>query len=127
MPACCVTFARSGLANPLQIVNDGEQAIAYLAGEPPYTDRRRHPLPILILLDLKLPRRSGLDVLAWVRGVPNVRRLPVDGRQHTASVTVEPVLGPVVTNLADGLARHLGIVNHGFGGNLAGHYDHARG
>ena len=70
-------FERAGLANPLQIVNDGEQAIAYLAGEAPYTDRQRHPLPILVLLDLKLPRRSGFDVLGWLRGMPDVRRLPV--------------------------------------------------
>ena len=70
-------FARSGLTNPLEVVTDGEQAIAYLAGEPPYADRQRHPLPILVLLDLKLPRKSGFDVLGWLRGVPDVRRLPV--------------------------------------------------
>ena len=70
-------FARSGFTNPLEVVTDGEQAIAYLAGEPPYADRQRHPLPILVLLDLKLPRKSGFDVLGWLRGVPDVRRLPV--------------------------------------------------
>src|SRR5919205_937131 len=70
-------FARAGFANPLQIVNDGEQAIAYLAGDARYADRQRYPLPILVLLDLKLPRKSGFDVLGWLRGVPDVRRLPV--------------------------------------------------
>ena len=70
-------FERAGLANPLQVVNDGEQAIAYLAGQPPYTDRQSHPVPILVLLDLKLPRKSAFDVLGWLRGVPHVRRLPV--------------------------------------------------
>ena len=70
-------FERAGVANPLQVVNDGEQAIAYLAGQPPYTDRQSHPVPILVLLDLKLPRKSGFDVLGWLRGVPHVRRLPV--------------------------------------------------
>ena len=82
-------FVRSGLANPLQIVTDGEHAIAYLAGQPPYADRQRHPLPILILLDLKLPRRTGFDVLAWLRGVPNVRRLPVvilTSSQHSPDI-----------------------------------------
>jgi CheY-like chemotaxis protein len=72
-----LAFERAGFTNPLQIVRDGEQAIAYLAGQAPYADRARYPLPILILLDLKLPRRSGFEVLAWLRGVANVRRLPV--------------------------------------------------
>lgn len=82
-------FARAGFANPLHIVNDGEQAIAYLAGQPPYADRRRHPLPMLVLLDLKLPRRSGFEVLTWLRGVANVRRLPVvilTSSQHSPDV-----------------------------------------
>lgn len=70
-------FARTQFGNPLQVVTDGEQAIAYLAGESAYADRQRYPLPILVLLDLKLPRKSGFDVLGWIRGVPNVRRLPV--------------------------------------------------
>ena len=59
-------FARVQFANPLQVVTDGEQAIAYLAGESSYADRQRYPLPILILLDLKLPRKSGFDVLGWI-------------------------------------------------------------
>jgi CheY-like chemotaxis protein len=70
-------FDRAGFANPLQIVGDGEQAIAYLSGAASYADRGRFPLPILLLLDLKLPRKSGFDVLAWIRGAPTMRRLPV--------------------------------------------------
>jgi CheY-like chemotaxis protein len=70
-------FERAGFTNPLQIVGDGEQAIAYLSGEARYADRARYPLPMLVLLDLKLPRRSGFDVLAWIRGAPTVRRVPV--------------------------------------------------
>ena len=82
-------FARAGFANPLQTVNDGEQAIAYLAGQAPYADRRRHPLPMLVLLDLKLPRRSGFEVLTWLRGTQNIRRLPVvvlTSSQHSPDV-----------------------------------------
>jgi CheY-like chemotaxis protein len=82
-------FTRAGFVNPLQVVTDGEQAIAYLAGQPPYADRRRHPLPILVLLDLKLPRRSGFEVLAWLRGRQHVRRLPVvvlTSSQHSPDV-----------------------------------------
>ena len=70
-------FERAGFANPLQVLSDGEQAIAYLGGEASYADRDRYPLPIIVLLDLKLPRKSGFEVLAWIRAAANIRRLPV--------------------------------------------------
>ena len=68
---------KAALANPVQVVGDGEAAIAYLAGQPPYADRSRHPLPCMVLLDLKLPRRSGHEVLEWLRTQPALRRMPV--------------------------------------------------
>lgn len=58
---------KSGIVNPLQVVMDGQQAIDYLAGEGSFGDRERHPLPFLMFLDLKLPYRSGFDVLNWMR------------------------------------------------------------
>jgi DNA-binding response OmpR family regulator len=61
----------------LRVVEDGSRAVAYLAGEDPYADRTRHPLPDLIVLDLNLPLRSGLDVLHWVRSQPQFARTPV--------------------------------------------------
>ncbi|MBI3269309.1 MAG: response regulator [Planctomycetes bacterium] len=61
----------------LQIVNDGEAAVAYLAGQEPYADRARYPLPAVIVLDLKLPRKSGFEVLSWLRAQPGLRRIPV--------------------------------------------------
>ncbi|NEQ27645.1 MAG: response regulator [Microcoleus sp. SIO2G3] len=61
----------------IQVVNDGDAAVQYLAGEAPYSDRAAHPLPVLVLLDLKLPRRSGSEVLMWLRQQPDLRRLPV--------------------------------------------------
>lgn len=70
-------FRKANLANPVQLVRDGEEAVAYLGGAPPYDDRTRFPLPVFMLLDLKLPRRSGLEVLAWVRQESVVKRLPV--------------------------------------------------
>ena len=70
-------FDRAGLSSPLHAVEDGEAAVQYLTGEGPYADRARHPLPAIMLLDLKLPRRSGLEVLAWVRGVAELKRLPI--------------------------------------------------
>lgn len=62
----------------LQSVHDGEQAIAYLCGAREFADRQKYPIPSLILLDLKLPRRGGLEVLAWLRGRhDSLKRLPV--------------------------------------------------
>jgi CheY-like chemotaxis protein len=70
-------FAKAKLANPLHVAEDGDKAVAYLAGEGPYADREKHPLPTIILLDLKLPRRSGHEVLEWLRAHPDLRRIPV--------------------------------------------------
>ncbi len=64
-------------AYSLQVVRDGEEAISYLSGQEIYADRDRHPLPALLLLDLKLPRKSGLEVLSWLREQPQLRYLIV--------------------------------------------------
>lgn len=61
----------------LQVVGDGDAAVQYLAAEAAYSDRNVYPLPALVLLDLKLPRRSGAEVLAWIRQNPDLKRLPV--------------------------------------------------
>ena len=70
-------FRRARLANPVHMVTDGEEAVAYLLGEGRFADREANPFPVLVLLDLKLPRRSGLEVLRWMREHPTLRRLPV--------------------------------------------------
>lgn len=70
-------FRRAKLSNALPVVEDGDDAVAYLSGEGEYADRSRHPMPTLILLDIKLPRRSGLEVLEWLRAQPGLRRIPV--------------------------------------------------
>jgi CheY-like chemotaxis protein len=70
-------FRKANLVNPIQAVGDGEQAVAYLSGQGEYADRKRYPLPLLILLDLKMPRKWGFEVLAWLRQQPNLKRLPV--------------------------------------------------
>jgi CheY-like chemotaxis protein len=70
-------FRRANIVNPVQVVQDGEAAVLYLSSQEPYADRDRYPLPILMLLDLKLPRRSGLEVLEWLRQQPRLKRLPV--------------------------------------------------
>ena len=70
-------FAKAGTTAPLNVVSDGEAAVAYLAGEGAYADRAHFPLPALLLLDLKRPPKSGLEVLEWLRARPGLRRLPV--------------------------------------------------
>ena len=70
-------FRKANLAASLQVVTDGEKAIHYLSGQDPYQDRDRYPLPVLMLLDLKLPRYSGFEVLSWLRTESNLKQLPV--------------------------------------------------
>jgi CheY-like chemotaxis protein len=70
-------FKNAEIAQPLQIVNDGQQAIDYLAGAEAFADRARFPLPRLVLLDLQLPRKNGLEVLKWIREQPALQTLPV--------------------------------------------------
>ncbi len=70
-------FERVRLVNPLQVVTHGDAAVDYLAGKGMYADRGRFPLPILILLDLKLPRRSGIEVLQWLRAQSGLQHIPV--------------------------------------------------
>ena len=56
---------------------DGDEAIQYLSGTGEFSDRTRYPLPCLLLLDLNLPRQSGLEVLEWVRSQPSLQSMPV--------------------------------------------------
>lgn len=70
-------FERVGLVNPLFVTHDGQEAIDYLQGLPPYQDRAQYPLPGLLLLDLKMPRVNGFDVLSWVTRRPELKELCV--------------------------------------------------
>lgn len=70
-------FTAANIANPLQTVSDGQAAIDYFAGTGAFAGRQKFPLPCLVLLDLKLPHKTGLEVLAWLRAHPQLRFLPV--------------------------------------------------
>ena len=70
-------FEEVGILNPLQVAQDGKEAMDYLSGHGEYADREQFPLPCLILLDLKLPRVMGFEVLQWIREQPALKSLVV--------------------------------------------------
>jgi two-component system response regulator len=70
-------FAQAKIANPLVRVSDGVEALDYLFGRAGFTDRDPAVLPVVVLLDLKLPRLDGLGVLKAIRHDERTRYLPV--------------------------------------------------
>ncbi|MGV3771516.1 MAG: response regulator [Verrucomicrobiales bacterium] len=67
----------AGINSNLRVVNDGEQAVSYLSGAGKYVNRQEYPLPTLVLLDLNMPKKSGFEVLEWIRQQPVLKRLPI--------------------------------------------------
>ena len=70
-------FQQAKIGNPLHVVRDGQEAIDYLSGDGKFSDRTQYPLPHLFILDLKMPRKTGLDVLGWLHEQSELRCLPV--------------------------------------------------
>ena len=70
-------FAKSRIANELVVAEDGEAALEYLHGEGPHAGREVSELPAVALLDLNLPKISGLEVLRRIRADGRTKRLPV--------------------------------------------------
>jgi len=70
-------LSQAEIRNPLFVVSDGQQAVDYLAGNGDFNDREMYPFPALVLLDLKLPFRSGHEVLAWIRNEAELNELVV--------------------------------------------------
>lgn len=81
-----VVFRRAGFVQTLRRANDGEVAIAYLAGEGGYADRVRFPWPEVVLLDLNMPRKNGFEVLEWMRQHGTFKRTHV----HVLSASSRP-------------------------------------
>ena len=70
-------FRDARLANAIRVAPTGEDALDYLLGRGTYADRDAHPIPDLVLLDLKLPGMSGFDVLRQVKSTAGLRRIPI--------------------------------------------------
>jgi CheY-like chemotaxis protein len=66
---------KAGVANPILVVPDGGEAIAYLNNDGPFRDRQKFPLPAVLLLDLKLPNKTGFEVLEWCRTQAHLKDL----------------------------------------------------
>ncbi len=67
-------FKKAGIAVPIRFAKDGDEAVAYLSDA---AESSSWAMPFIILLDLKLPRRSGFEVLEWIKQHPSFRRVPV--------------------------------------------------
>jgi CheY-like chemotaxis protein len=68
---------KAAIAHVMNVVRDGEEAIQYLQGFGTFADRNSHPFPAVLLLDLNMPKKSGFEVLAWIRNQSALKRLPV--------------------------------------------------
>jgi CheY-like chemotaxis protein len=65
------------IENPLQVVTDGQEALSYLRGKGKFSNRKEFPMPGLVVLDLKMPRMSGFEVIETVRADDHLRPLPI--------------------------------------------------
>lgn len=72
-----LALQRVGVITPVRTVSDAEQAFNYLSGQGEFADQESRPTPVLVLLDLQLPGNTGLELLAWLRRQPVLKRLPV--------------------------------------------------
>lgn len=70
-------FRRGGLDVSMRLVRSGDEAIAYLRGDGLFADREAYPLPVMLVVDLKMPGTDGFEVITWVRSQPVLKRLPV--------------------------------------------------
>src|SRR4030095_16425830 len=70
-------FKAAGLRLPMRVARDGQEALDYLSAVGRVEDRRQNPLPCRVVLDLKMPRKNGIEVLDWVRRREEFKDLPV--------------------------------------------------
>ncbi|MDB6027483.1 MAG: response regulator [Verrucomicrobiales bacterium] len=89
-------FKRARLPHLLHRVEDGQEAIVWLSGEGKYANRDQYPLPGLLLLDLKMPIKTGFEVMEWLRTQKQFKALPIvilSSSEETADVKRATELG----------------------------------
>jgi CheY-like chemotaxis protein len=72
-----LAIRKNGITSPVRVVRDGEEAVEYLDGKGCYADRQKYPFPHIIISDVKMPRRDGLEVIEWVRQHPKCSVVPI--------------------------------------------------
>lgn len=106
-------FAKLGRSDALRIVRDGKQALEYLAGNGEFADRAKHPSPSLVLLDVKMPRLSGFEVLRWLRSSPAHDKIPVvmfTSSTQDADLTISRQIGANAYIVKPANADHLAVL-----------------
>jgi len=91
-------LARTKSPPPIEVVVNGVEAVQYLSGAGRFADRSLHPLPSLVLLDLKLPRMSGLEVLEWMKthpGLEEVRTVVLTSSSEESDIRRAAALGAI--------------------------------
>ncbi len=71
-----MAFQKNAILNPVQWAKDGLEAVAYLNGDGAFANRQIYPFPEVLILDLKMPRMGGLELLGWIRDHPEYRVIP---------------------------------------------------
>jgi len=71
-----IALRRAGINDRVLFVNDGEEAIEYIQGKGRFADREKFPFPKIVISDVKMPRRTGLELLDWLRAHPDCKILP---------------------------------------------------
>ena len=110
-------FKRAALPYRLDMVEDGQQVIDWLSGKGDYADRTKFPLPDYVLLDLKMPVKTGFEALEWIRSQQAFRNLPVVilsssdddkdvRRAHQLGVTTYFVKSPQLQDVIQYLRRN---------------------
>jgi CheY-like chemotaxis protein len=72
-----LALRKNDIQNPIQLCRDGQEAIEYLQGAGAFSDRAKFPFPSVLFLDIKMPRKCGLEVLEWLKAHPKCSVIPV--------------------------------------------------